>query len=201
MIYELDYKDINADTETTDEQLLAAVSEKDEDALSTLYYRHRSLLRTIVSRVLNNDSEADDSVQEIFVEIWNQALHYDVTKGKALGWMVTLARRRSIDKLRRIQAYHRAGERLRQETESSSEPLNCHSADIDALVTDRSRILNNILKTIPLTQRDALQLAFYRGMSQREIAVTTGIPLGTIKTRIELGLRKMRSAVLSLGAL
>ena len=181
--------------EPTDEELMERVQARDERAIAILYRRHLPLLRTIVGRVLNNDSDVDDQLQEVFLEVWRLAAHYDMEKGKALGWIVTLARRRSIDKLRKKQAYFRAQERLREEPE----PAPHHGADEEVAASDTAQIFSRVLASLPVAQREALTFAFYRGLSQREIAAHTGIPLGTIKTRLELGLRKVRAAVVALG--
>ena len=185
--------------EPTDEQLLARVKEGDEGALATLYGRHMPLLRTIISRVINNDTDAEDTVQEVFCEIWRQAAHYSEEKGKALGWIVTLARRRAIDKLRKKQAYQRAEDRLTAEMVDQPVSDGIHNVEQNAFEADRTEILNRIIGTLPDAQQEALKFAFYRGMSQREIAAHTGIPLGTIKTRLELAVRKVKTAVLALG--
>ncbi len=192
---QLENRPASTTTEPTDEELMARVQERDERAIAVLYRRHMPLLRTIVGRVLNNDSDVDDQLQEVFLEVWRLAAHYDVEKGKALGWIVTLARRRSIDKLRKKQAYFRAQERLREEPE----PAPHHGADEEVAASDTAQIFSRVLATLPVAQREALTFAFYRGLSQREIAAHTGIPLGTIKTRLELGLRKVRAAVVALG--
>ncbi len=201
MLYSFDHHQADnrstlAPGELADEQLMLQVKEGDEAALATLYRRHTPLLRTIVSRVINNDTDTDDLIQEIFCEVWRQAAHYSVEKGKALGWLVTLARRRAIDKLRKKQAYQRAEERLLEETKR--EPSQESYTGTEE-ATDRAEILQRIISTLPEAQSEALKLAFYRGMSQREIAAQTGIPLGTIKTRLELAVRKVRAAILSNG--
>ena len=201
MLYEFDTQQIAEVTppETTDEQLMARIQARDDAALATLYKRHTPLLRTIVSRVVHNEHDADDLLQEIFVELWNRAAHYDEAKGKALGWMVTLARRRAIDKIRRRQAYSRAEERLRLETEHEPQQTRHDGVEEDVNAADRAEIFQRLLATLPDAQREALHLAYYRGFSQREIAAQTGIPLGTIKTRLELALRKIRTAILAVG--
>ena len=186
-----------AHDEPADEDLLAQIQEQDEEALAALYKRHTALLRTIVARVVNNDHDVDDLIQEVFLEIWRQAAHYDPAKGKVLGWIVTLARRRAIDKLRRRQAYYRAGERLRAEL--GPKPTTSDCVEDEVMASDARDILQRVVTNLPDAQRDAIQLAFYRGLSQREIAAQTGIPLGTIKTRIELAVSKIRSAILALG--
>src|SRR5262249_51519132 len=104
-----------------------------------------------------------------------------------------------IDKLRKKQAYQRAGERLRDETEKTAGTELYQGADVDAAASDRAEMLQKVLDTLPEPQREAITYAFYRGMSQREIAKHTGIPLGTIKTRLELAVRKVRTAILAMG--
>src|SRR5688500_3062970 len=96
----------------SDEQLMASIHTRDESALAQFYRRHRSLIYSVVSRVVNDMHHAEDLVQEVFVQLWDEASKYSPTKGKALGWLITLARRRAIDKVRRIQSYQRAQERF-----------------------------------------------------------------------------------------
>jgi RNA polymerase sigma-70 factor (ECF subfamily) len=186
-------------SQPTDEQLMARIKAGDESALAALHRRHAGLLHTVGHRVINNESDVDDLVQEVFLQVWRQAEHYREENGKALGWIVTLTRRRAIDKLRKKQAYQRASERLRLETAATETTLQDRGADHEAADSDRAQIFNRVLASLPEGQRQALDLAFYRGMSQREIASRTGLPLGTIKTRLELALRKVRSAILALG--
>jgi len=201
MLYEFDHHHVAsfALSEVTDEQLMARIQGRDETALAAMYHRHTPILRTVISRVVHNESDVDDLLQEVFLEMWNRAQSYDETKGKVLGWLVTLARRRAIDRVRRRQAYARAEERLRLETAHEPHITRSHAVEEDVNAADRSEVFKRLLSTLPVAQREALQLAYYRGLSQREIAAKTGIPLGTIKTRLELAVRKIRTAILSLG--
>ena len=201
MLYEFDHHHVASLTscEVTDEQLMARVQARDESALAAMYHRHTPILRTVISRVVHNESDVDDLLQEVFLEMWNRAQSYDETKGKVLGWLVTLARRRAIDRVRRRQAYARAEERLRLETEHEPHMTRYHGVEDDVNAADRSEVFRRLLAALPPAQREALHLAYYRGLSQREIAAKTGIPLGTIKTRLELAVRKIRTAILSLG--
>ena len=193
------YQQRLATGEPTDEELMERIKSKDEQALASLYRRHMALLRTVVSRVLNNDWDVDDLLQEVFLEIWRQAEHYCEEKGKALGWVVTLARRRAIDRVRKKQAYSRAQERYRVELERDPEACSCNDVDSEAASSEAYEIFQHVMSNLPDAQREALVLSFYRGLSQREIAAKTGIPLGTIKTRLELAIRKVRSSILALG--
>ena len=184
----------------TDEQLMILIQQGDEAALATLHCRHRGLLRTIISRMISNDHDVDDLVQECLLEVWRHAANYRVEKGNALGWIVTLVRRRTIDRIRRKTAYGRAQDRFREESAAACDAMHTGADEVVAQ-SDRAEAVNRLLAHLPQAQQEVVQLAFYRGLSQRQIAAKTGIPLGTIKTRLELGLRKLRSAVLAFGEL
>lgn len=186
--------------ETTDEQLMERIQRGDESALAVLHKRHHALLRTIISRMINNDFDVDDLVQECLLEVWRHAANYQVEKGHALGWIVTLVRRRTIDRIRRKTAYGRAQDRFREEATSTSDAMHS-GADEEAAQSDRAEAVARLIANLPEAQQQAVRLAFYKGMTQRQIAAHTGIPLGTIKTRLELALRKLRSAVLAFGEL
>ena len=179
----------------TDESLMLRIQERDPTGLAALYDRYSGILKSLIMGVIHNDAEADDLLQEIYMEIWNQAAHYSVQKGKPLGWIVTLTRRRSIDRLRKKQAYARAEERLQLETEQQPDAWVNNSTEDDIELSDTRRLLLGVMKNLPPAQRQAIDLAFYHGLSQREIAARTGIPLGTIKTRLELGLKKISEAL------
>lgn len=177
--------------EPSDLDLMHSIQAGDADALSQLYDRYNGILKALILRVIHNGAEADDLLQEIFMEIWNQAKNFSAQKGKPLGWMVTLARRRAIDGLRKKQAYARAGERLQVETEQQPEAWvhNATEAEID--FADTRVLVRQVISSLPAAQQEAIELAFFRGMSQREIAADTNTPLGTVKTRLELGLKKI----------
>ena len=175
----------------TDLELMHGIQKEDSEALSILYDRYNGILKALILRVIHNEAEADDLLQEIFMEIWNQAKNFSAQKGKPLGWMVTLARRRAIDGLRKKQAYTRAGERLESETEQQPDAW-VHNATEEEITFGDTRILvRRVINTLPVAQQEAINLAFFRGMSQREIAAKTNTPLGTVKTRLELGLKKI----------
>jgi len=175
----------------SDLDLMQAIQAEDPDALAQLYDRYNGILKALILRVVHNDAEADDLLQEIFMEIWNQAKNFSAQKGKPLGWMVTLARRRAIDGLRKKQAYARAEERLQNETEQQPDAW-VHNATEEAIVLSDTRVLiRKVINGLPPAQQQAIDLAFFNGMSQREIAAKTNTPLGTVKTRLELGLKKI----------
>ena len=177
-----------------DEALMKAVSRRRYDALAELYDRHGKRLRATIDGVVHEEGEADDVLQEIFIQIWEEAARYSPQAGKPLGWMVTIARRRAIDRLRRRQAYSRARERYQkrvtQETSHST-----RQADEVFMLNDLRHFLKECMRILPRLQREALELAFFKGLSHREIAAATHAPLGTVKTRLELGLQKLTHAL------
>ncbi len=175
----------------SDVDLMLGIQSGDADALSQLYDRYNGIMRALILRIIHNETETDDLLQEVFMEIWNQAKNFSAEKGKPLGWMVTLTRRRAIDALRKKQAYARAEERLQAQPEQ--QPLawvqNATEKDIEA--GDTRVLMAKVINSIPEAQQQVIELAFFQGMSQREIASHTNIPLGTVKTRLELGLKKI----------
>src|SRR5476651_26731 len=175
----------------TDLELMLAIQAENPDALSQLYDRYSGILKALILRVIHNEAEADDLLQEIFMEIWNQAKNFSSQKGKPLGWMVTLARRRAIDGLRKKQAYARAGERLQNEIEQQPDAWVHNATEEEITFRDTRVLVRGVIEQLPPPQQEAINLAFFRGMSQREIAAETNTPLGTVKTRLELGLKKI----------
>jgi RNA polymerase sigma-70 factor (ECF subfamily) len=173
-----------------DEALMKAVSRHRDDALAELYDRHGKRLRATIDGVVHEETEADDVLQEIFVQIWEEAGRYSPKAGKPLGWMVTIARRRAIDRLRRRQAYSRVRERY-QKRVTQQTPDSLREANEVFVVNDLRHFLKKCMRVLPRLQREALELAFFKGLSHREIAAATHAPLGTVKTRLELGLQKL----------
>src|SRR6478672_6378153 len=177
-----------------DEALMRAVSRRRYDALAELYDRHGKRLRATIDGVVHEEAEADDVLQEIFIQIWKEAGRYSPKAGKPLGWMVTIARRRAIDRLRRRQAYSRARERYEERAMQESQTPRRDAAE-QFIQSDLRHFLKKSLRALPGLQREAVELAFFKGLSHREIAIATRAPLGTVKTRLELGLQKLTQAL------
>jgi RNA polymerase sigma-70 factor, ECF subfamily len=175
----------------SDVDLMLAIQRGDADALSQLYDRYNGIIKALILRIVHNDTEADDLLQEVFMEIWNQAKNFSAQKGKPLGWMVTLTRRRSIDALRKKQAYARAEERLKAEPEQQPLAWVQNATAEDIRLGDTRALMAKVISSLPEAQQQVIELAFFQGMSQREISANTNIPLGTVKTRLELGLKKI----------
>jgi len=178
----------------SDEALMKAISRRRYDALAELYDRHGKRLRATIDGVVHEEADADDVLQEIFVQIWDEAVRYSPKAGKPLGWMVTIARRRAIDRLRRRQAYSRVRERYQERVTHEASNLPRQADDV-FMLNDLRHFLNGCMRVLPRLQREAVELAFFKGLSHREIAAATRAPLGTVKTRLELGLQKLTHAL------
>ena len=178
----------------SDEVLMKDISRRHPDALGELYGRHRKRLRATIDGVVHEEAEADDVLQEIFLQVWEEAARYSPHAGKPLGWMVTIARRRAIDRLRRRQAYSRARQRYEKRVTQDSQTPRRDAAE-GFILNDLRHFLKKSLRALPRLQREALELAFFKGLSHREIAVATHAPLGTVKTRLELGLQKLTQSI------
>ena len=175
----------------SDIDLMLGVQAGDADAFSQLYDRYNGIVKALILRIIHDETSADDLLQEVFMEIWNQSKNFSAQKGKPLGWMVTLTRRRAIDALRKKQAYARAEERLQAEPERQPLAWVQNVTEQDIHTGDIRMLIVKVINSLPEAQQQVIELAFFQGMSQREIAVHTNIPLGTVKTRLELGLKKI----------
>ena len=179
----------------SDEVLMKDISRRRHASpLTELYGRHGQRLKAMVDSVVHEQAEADDVVQEILLQIWKEADHYSPQAGKPLGWMVTIARRRAIDRLRRRQAYSRARERYGKQLRQ--QPRNDGREAYDPFIlSDLHGFLEKSIRTLPRFQREAVELAFFKGLTHSEIAAATHAPLGTVKTRLELGLQKLTQTI------
>jgi RNA polymerase sigma-70 factor (ECF subfamily) len=186
--------------EIEDVDLMERIRFRDEGALEILMQRFQALVRGAVKRIIQNDQDVTDLVEEVFLGVWNQAANFDSLKGKPVGWIVTIARRRAIDRVRRRQAYDRAEMRFRMSTDNGKSHFAVNDVQKEAAQSDTASVFENLLLMLPTAQCAVVRMAFFRGLSHREIARETGIPLGTVKTRIELGVKKLRAAVLTIGS-
>lgn len=173
-------------------ELIARVSERDQEALKDLYERYGGLLLALARRILNDACEAEEVLQEVFLQVWNQAGRYDTRRSSVSTWLVLITRSRSIDRLRSRRVAERTLASLEAENrDRHTSPTGVASVWMD----ERRERLQSEMRQLPPEQKRILDLAFYQGMSQSEIADRTGIPLGTVKTRTLLALRKLRRAL------
>jgi RNA polymerase sigma-70 factor, ECF subfamily len=178
-----------------DEMLMQEITQRRQRALKELYSRYARSLRALIGSVVHEESEADDVLQESFLQIWREAHHYSPKAGKPLGWVITIARRRAIDRVRRRDSYRRAKQRFEDEIKPQTQISRSSRTDTEVAQSDLRRFLGRQMENLPPVQREAVELAYFRGLSQREIAATTNTPLGTVKTRLQLGLRKLTQCI------
>jgi RNA polymerase sigma factor (sigma-70 family) len=172
----------------SDEELLDAVASGDDGALAALYDRFGRVAYGLAYRILRDQALAEDAVQEGFLAVWRSAQGYQRERSKAATWILTLVHRRAVDLVRRED--RRRTEALDEAQEPASE-----SVDEQAGLRDRRVAVQAALQQLPEDQRHALELAYYGGYTQSELAERLGVPLGTIKSRMFAGLNRLRELV------
>lgn len=183
-----------------DRELVRRMAAGDESALGELHDRYATLLHSVVLRVVGDPDDAEEVLEEAFWQAWRQAGRYEAGRGGISTWLVMIARSRAVDRLRSRRRF-RAEERwesLPEPAESvvdGDDPTPLHAAETDEV----RRVVAAAVAQLPAEQRETVELAYFRGMSQTEIAEATGQPLGTVKTRARLALRKLRDALAVLG--
>jgi RNA polymerase sigma-70 factor, ECF subfamily len=171
----------------TDVELLRGVAGGDEQSLSVLYDRYRLILFGLILRILHSRAEAEDVLQEVFLQVWRRAPDFDENRGRPFTWLVTMARSRAIDRLRSLGSRERTAlEAARDVADSISD-----AAD-DAVKSEQSEIVRSALRELPEDQRRTLLLAYFEGLTQSEIARRLDTPLGTVKTRMRSGMIRLR---------
>jgi len=176
----------------TDERLVEALDSRDERALEALYDRHGDYVYSVCLRMVGDVQLAEDLSQEVFLRLWRRPDLFDVNRGRFLTWLLSVARNRAIDERRS------RGRRFRLETPPSvhtEEMLELVPTDEErdvAVVSEERVIIKKALVALPPEQRLTIELAYFGGYTQQEIADGLHQPLGTVKTRIRLGLQKLR---------
>lgn len=177
--------------QTLAERLVRRCAGGDEEALAELHDLYARSLLWFAKRVVRSSEAAEEVVQEVFMYVWEHAERYERSRGTVYTWMCQMARSRAIDRLRRRRTQHRTRNHVVNHASRSVEPC----AEHDVYVSELRPRLRRALETLPAAQRQALVLAYYGEMTQREIATRGRIPLGTVKTRTFLALRKLRSTL------
>ena len=174
---------------------MAQLCRQDVDAFEALYGRYGNAVYSLSLRILGDVQAAEEVVQDVFLRVWRKPDHYDTARGRFLTWLLSVTRNRAIDEQR--------SRGRRQRFEVGSAPLDGDGPQGDeaddpalvALLADERSAVRRALVGLPAEQRSAIELAYYGGFTQQEIAQALGEPLGTVKTRIRLGMQKMRGAL------
>lgn len=182
------------DTISTDAQLLERIAKRDESGLAALYDRYHLLSFSLALRVVNDRGRAEDVVQDAFLSVWRKAGSYIEGRGSVKTWLTSIVRNRAIDLVR-----------ARRESDSDDEAVLLALRDprpsvIEQVTATLDRdVIRGAIGELPLEQRQAIAMAYFEGRSHSEISGATGLPLGTVKSRIRLGMHRLRGLLLEAG--
>ena len=182
------------DYEPDDEALVQRVVGRDAEAFARLYDRHADLVYSVALRVVADPAAAQDMAQEVFLRLWRTPAAYDATRGRFVSWLVSVTRNRAVDEVRA-----RGRRRLREagETATDDDPPDSRAEDpqLSAVLSGEREAVQRAVLQLPPEQRQAIELAYWGGLTQQEIAERLAQPLGTIKTRTRLAMKKLREAL------
>ena len=178
-----------------DYELMAAIAQKDQQALEKLYDRYSKLLYTLILRIVRSTTEAEDVLQEVFLQVWNKAELYSSLRRNLLTWLVTLSRNRAIDQLRSKSHRQQKLRSPEEEMFALSDQTTRANPLLVLEVEEIGKILRSTLRKLSKSKRTIIELAYYDGLSQSEIAEKLGTPLGTVKTRMRTAMMTLRESL------
>ena len=184
------------DRQTAEEsqaELLRRIAARDQQALAEFYDEMAGVLFSTAVRILGDAHEAEEVIQDVFVQIWNKAATFDAALGAPFHWALGITRNRSIDRLRSRQRRSRVLEEMSEET--ASQPPASPSQNDFALSEEELAKVRSAVKSLPQDQRQAIEMAFFGGLTHAEIAGALNEPLGTVKARIRRGMLKLRESL------
>lgn len=174
--------------------LVAAMAAGDSGpALSAFYAQYASTVLALLTKMLGSPAEAEEILQDVFVELWKKASQYDSSRGTVIAWVITVARCRALDALRARK--RRYGDRQSEYSEGDAMVTERKRPDVMASSTRWHQALRQAFMRLSGEQRAVLELSYFQGMSHGQIAETLGLPVGTVKSRILLGMRSLREVL------
>jgi RNA polymerase sigma-70 factor (ECF subfamily) len=176
----------------SDNELLRRIAAGDRPAFAEFYDRHATLMFSVACKILHDAGEAEDVLQEAFLQVWEKAGNFDPQLGKAASWAVILARNKSIDRIRASQRRARLAEAAGVEHAATGAEDTVNQAIHGR---EKAKLIQSAIGALPADQRRAIELAFFSGLTQNEISEELHEPLGTVKARIRRGLLKLRGAL------
>lgn len=196
--------DVRTDGSGSDENLVRRVAAGDSDAFAALFDRQSPGALGLLIKILGSRGEAEEVLQEVFLQVWRRAGAYDPERASVRGWVLLLARSRALDRIRSRRS------RRRREQEAHEQAVQTHDHRVGAEAEgpvgtrrleaeERKREVFGALRRLPADQRRALELAFFEGLSHSQIADRTDTPLGTVKSRVLLGMKKLRLSLQARG--
>jgi RNA polymerase sigma factor (sigma-70 family) len=179
-----------------DGELVELVAQKDAAALEALYERYGRAAYSLARRILTEETLAQDVVQEVFLSLWRDARRFDAGRGTVATYLLSMTHHRAVDVVRReenLRRWRTSDEGLELEADPKVR------VEDEVLTSERRAEVRSVLQELPAAQREALLLAYFGGYTQREVAALVGVPLGTVKTRMAAGMRKMKAALRDAG--
>ena len=185
----------SSESQDEDQRSLRRVADGDSGGLGALYDRHGRSVYSLALRILGDESDAEEVTQDVFAQAWRRAAQYDESRGTVAAWLLVMARTRAIDRFRARRV--RPEGRVHDDDGLTLQQLPATAPDAasELLAVERGQHVRRALEALPFLQRMAIELAYFEGLSQREIAERLEQPLGTVKTRMRLGLLKLRDAL------
>lgn len=180
------------DRAAEDADLVAAIAHGEVEALERLYDRYGALVFSVSLRVLHDNHLAEDVVQEVFHRLWRQPTSFDPARGRFVSWMMSVTRNRALDELRRRNRRFRSEERDQDPEREIAGGDRFDDPEVGVILAEMRVVVRAALTRLPVAQREVIELAYFGGLTQQEIAERTGDPLGTVKTRVRLGMRRLR---------
>jgi RNA polymerase sigma-70 factor (ECF subfamily) len=178
-------------TRLSDEALLNLIARSQENALGELYDRYSRLVYSVALNTLSDPGRAEEVTQDVFERVWEKASTYSAEQGKVVTWLASIARHRSIDLFRQFRSHHEEMQFTWEEAEMVDLP-DGQNVEWEVDLSERTRRIRWAVAQLPAEQKQAVGMAFFQGMSHPEIATALAEPLGTVKTRIRLGMQKLR---------
>ncbi len=173
-----------------DVELLRQIAAGDRAAFAEFYDRHSTLMYSVAFKILNDASESEDVLQEVFLQIWEKSKSFDPKLGKAASWATILVRNKAIDRIRASQRRSRLAEEAGNESAIANEISETVNENLHG--HEKAKLIQKAILDLPAEQRQAIELAYFSGLTQNEISEKLNTPLGTVKARIRRGLLKLR---------
>jgi len=183
-----------ADDAAADVELVRRLRAGDRGAVDDFYERFRRPAFALARRVVADDVLAEDVLQDVFLAVWKDPAAFDTARGSVASWLLAMVHHKAVDAVRREESHRRRQTRAEDDLRMS-EPIAHRDVEDEAADRVVSARVRNALQSLPAPQREALTLAYYGGYTQREVAALTGTPLGTVKTRMLAGMRRLKDTL------
>ncbi len=180
----------NEITHLSDTQLITEISEKEELAFIEIYSRYNKYLLNFVYLIVKDRGESEEVVQEVFFQIWNKADKYNPKLASFSTWVMTIARNKALDKLRRLRYKQKTSDIEQQKVESASENSN-----VLILQDRKNQLIRKAINKLPQKQKSVINVVYFEGFTHTEAAMKLNVPVGTVKTRLRLGIIKLRNLI------